>query len=179
MLEELFVIRHAEPDRTLAMAYNVLPGPPLTPRGREEAAQAAAWLAGQSVEYLFASPFERASSTADIIVDRLGLPITYTATLREAGPGETLDQVQARMGDLLAQLDDGPLRRVGLVSHGACVRGLLRHTTANRIDLRQHMYDYGNHAPTAGIWHGVRGQQGWIWTLAFRPVFGAQPALRA
>lgn len=178
MLEELFLIRHAEPDRSLTMAYNVLPGPPLTARGREEAAQAAAWLEGRGLEYLFASPFERASSTADIIVDRLGLPITYTATLREAGPGETLDQVQARMAEILAQLDDGPLRRIGLVSHGACVRGVLRHTTAGRIDLRQHMYDYGNHAPTAGIWHGLRTAQGWAWTLAFRPAFGAQPTAR-
>ncbi|HEU4326266.1 MAG TPA: histidine phosphatase family protein [Roseiflexaceae bacterium] len=171
MLEELFLVRHAEPDRSLAMPYNIMPGPPLTPRGREEAAQAAAWLEGKGVEYMFASPFERASATADIIVDRLGLPITYTQILREGGPGESLDQIQARVGELLGQLDDGPLLRVALVSHGACLRGLLRYTTANRIDLSRHIYDYGNNTPTAGIWHGIRREGAWVWNLTFRPVF--------
>jgi 2,3-bisphosphoglycerate-dependent phosphoglycerate mutase len=77
--------------------------------------------------------------------------------------------VRARIADLLNQLDDTPLQRVALVTHGGCILAALHYTTGDRIDLSGHRYDNGNHAPTAGIWHGVRTDQGWRWSLAFRP----------
>lgn len=176
MLDELYLVRHAEPDRGLKIPYNVPPGPPLTPRGREEAAQTAAWLAGRGVEFLFSSPFDRAADTAGAIAERLGLDVTFVEALKEGAPGESLDQIQARVAELLRQMYDGPHRRVALVSHGACIRGLLLESTGGRIDLKSHVYDNGNCAPTAGVWRGVRGEDGWRWELAFRP--GATPAIQ-
>ena len=170
MLEEIYLIRHAAPNRGLGIPYNILPGPPLTENGRQEAVLTATWLEGRGIEYLFASPFERASTTADIIADRLGIPFTYTNALCECAPGEKFDQVRARVAELLSQIDDGPLRSVALVSHGAPILGILQHTTNHRIDLRNHVYDYGNNTPTAGIWRGVRGDNCWQWELVFRPV---------
>ena len=169
MLEELYLVRHAAPDRTTGMPYNILPGPPLTTDGQAEAEQTAGWLVDRGVEHLLASPFERTRATADTIGGMLELPITFVDALREAGPGETLEQIRARVAELLVQIEDSPLRRVMLVTHGACIRALLQHTTGDRIDLSGHAYDNGNCAPPAGVWRGVRGDGGWKWELAFRP----------
>lgn len=169
MIDQIYLIRHAQPDRSSSIRYDIEPGPPLTATGRAEAQQAARWLAGRGIEYLFASPFARTVQTADTIVDLLGLPITYVKSLGEGAPGETKERVRDRVAELLTQLDDGPLRSVALVTHGICVKSILLHTTADKIDLGKHIYDYGNCAPTAGIWHGLRGEGGWRWELTFRP----------
>jgi len=169
MLEEIYLVRHAAPDRGLGIPYHTPPGPPLTPAGYQEAAQTGRWLVGRGVERLFASPFDRTRATAEAIGGALGLPVTLAEGLREGAPGETLDQIRARMVELLNQFDDSPLRRAALVSHGAPIRTLLQHTTGDRIDLRAHVYDNGNCAPTAGVWHGRRGDHCWVWELAFRP----------
>jgi len=79
------------------------------------------------------------------------------------------EQIRARMAELFAQLDDGPIRCAALVSHGAPIRALLEYTTNDRIDLKPHAYDYGNCAPHAGVWHGRRGDHCWVWELVFRP----------
>jgi 2,3-bisphosphoglycerate-dependent phosphoglycerate mutase len=173
MLDELYLIRHAAPDRSTGVAYNILPGPPLTAIGQQEAVLTAYWLDGHGIEGLFASAFDRTRATAETIAARLGLPVTFAEALREGGPGETLEQIRDRMVDLLAQLDDSPLRCAALVTHGAPIRALLQHTTSNRIDLRAHVYDSGNCTPTAGVWHGRRGDNCWKWELAFRPVLTA------
>jgi 2,3-bisphosphoglycerate-dependent phosphoglycerate mutase len=169
MIEELYVVRHAAPDRGTGMPYNVLPGPPLTPDGRREAEQTARWLAGRGIEHLLASPFDRTRATAEAITAGLALPITLVDALREGAIGETTAQIRERVAELLTQIDDGVLRCVALVTHGACMRALLLHTTGDRIDLSGHVYDNGNCAPTAGVWRGVRAERCWRWELAFRP----------
>jgi broad specificity phosphatase PhoE len=180
MIEELFLVRHAQPDRTAAIQYNVEPGPMLTALGRLEAKQTAAWIEAHDVEYIFSSPFARTVETADTIVDQLGLPISYVKALAECGPGETQERVRARVAELLSQLDDGPLRKVAFVTHGMCVKMLLLHTTGGAIDLKNHVYDTGNCSPTAGVWHGVREGGVWRWELRFRPTQaapGGEPVL--
>jgi 2,3-bisphosphoglycerate-dependent phosphoglycerate mutase len=169
MLEAIYLVRHAAPDRAVGTPYNVLPGPPLTADGRREAAETAHWLASQGIQQVLASPFERARATAEALSAELGLPIAFVEALREGAPGEKLEQVRARMAELLAQLDDGAPRCVALVTHGVCIRTLLQLTTSDRIDLSGHVYDNGNCAPTAGVWRGVRGDNCWRWELAFRP----------
>ncbi len=173
MLEELYLVRHALPDRASSIPYHTPPGPPLLPHGLREAAETGAWLVGRGIEQLFASPFVRTRQTAEAVSAELGLPITFTEALREGAPGEKMDQIRARTSELLAQLDDSPLRCVALVSHGAPIRSLLEHTTNMRIDLKPHVYDNGNCAPTAAVWHGRRTDAGWVWELAFRPTQAA------
>jgi 2,3-bisphosphoglycerate-dependent phosphoglycerate mutase len=176
MLEEIYLVRHAAPDRSTGVPYNILPGPPLTPDGEREAEQAGAWLAERGLEHMLASPFARTRATAEAIAGRANLPLTFVDALREGGPGEKLEQIRARVVELLAQVEDSPLRRVAFVTHGACIRALLQHTTDNRIDLAGHVYDNGNCAPTAGIWRGVRGDDCWKWEPAFRPALAPQTA---
>jgi broad specificity phosphatase PhoE len=177
MLEELYLVRHAAPNRGLGVPYNVMPGPPLTEVGLQEAAVTARWLAGRGIQQVLASPFDRTRATAEAIGAALGLPVAFVEALREGGPGEKMDQIRERMAELLGQLDDSPLRCVALVSHGAPIRALLLHTTGERIDLKPHVYDYGNCAPTAGVWHGRRGDNCWLWELVYRPQLPAEPAL--
>jgi 2,3-bisphosphoglycerate-dependent phosphoglycerate mutase len=174
MVDQLFLVRHAAPDRATGVPYNLLPGPPLTPAGQQEALQAAHWLKGRGVEHVFSSPFARTRATAEPIVAALEVGLTLVEKLAEHAPGERLDQVRARMSELLTQLDDTPLRTVALVTHGACILGMLQHTTSDKIDLSNHRYDHGNNTPTAGIWHGVREGDTWRWSLAFRPDLGPQ-----
>jgi 2,3-bisphosphoglycerate-dependent phosphoglycerate mutase len=174
MIHELFLIRHAAPDRATGVPYNIQPGPPLTPAGHQEAVQAADWLRGRSVEHIFSSPFLRTRATAEAVQHALEVGMTFVDKLGEGAPGETLAQVRTRVSELLDQLDDSPLRSIAIVSHGACILGLLQHTTNDTIDLSAHRYDHGNNTPTAGIWHGVRTESGWKWTLAFRPEQGTQ-----
>jgi 2,3-bisphosphoglycerate-dependent phosphoglycerate mutase len=174
MLEELFLIRHAAPDRSTGVPYNIVPGPPLTAAGLQEAVQAAHWLKGRGIEQLIASPFQRTRATAETIAQALEIEFTLVEKIGEGAPGETMAQIRARMADLLEQLEDTALRRVALVTHGACVQTALQHTTHDRIDLTNHRYDHGNCAPTAGIWHGVRRDGVWTWELAFRPDLGPQ-----
>lgn len=169
MLDELYLIRHAAPDRSTGVPYQIHPGPPLTEAGRREAVELAGWLEGRGVERLFCSPFERTTQTAAAIVDRLGLEVTFVEALREGAPGEQMAQIVPRVADLLAQVDDSPLQRVAFITHGACVKALLEHTTMKHIDLSRHNYDHGNCAPTAGVWHGTRFDHMWRWDLIWRP----------
>jgi 2,3-bisphosphoglycerate-dependent phosphoglycerate mutase len=158
VLSDLYLIRHGEPVRNGAVPYHSLPGPDLAPRGRAEAAQAAAFLADRGLEQLFASPFARTAQTAEVLVKALNLPLSFTSLIQEHGPSEQFAQVQARVGDLLAALDDGPHQRIGLVAHGSPIRAALLTLSREQIDLSRHVYPGGNPAPTCGIWH-VRFEQ--------------------
>ncbi len=153
MLTDLYLIRHGQPAMGAAVPYNTPPGPGLTERGRAEAAQAAAFLAGRGVEGLFASPFARTAQTAEILAEALGLPVTLTALAQEHGPAESFEQVRGRIAELIAALDDGPHRRVALVTHGSPIRAALHELSKDKIDLSRHVYSGGNPAPPCGIWH--------------------------
>jgi 2,3-bisphosphoglycerate-dependent phosphoglycerate mutase len=153
VLTELFLIRHGQPAHEPKIPYNTLPGPNLSEHGRAEAAQAAAFLADKGVERLFVSPFARTTQTAEVIVEALGLPVTFTSLVQEHGPSEGADNVRSRMAELIAALDDSPHARVGIVTHGSPIRAALQHLSADKIDLSRHVYAGGNPAPTCGIWH--------------------------
>jgi 2,3-bisphosphoglycerate-dependent phosphoglycerate mutase len=153
VLTDLYLIRHGQPALAPSIPYNTLPGPDLSERGREEAAQAAAFLADKAIEHLFGSPFARAAQTAEVIVDKLGLPITFTGLVQEHGPTEQFDHVRERMRELLAAADDSPHQRIGIVAHGSPIRAALLELSKDKIDLTKHVYSGGNPAPTCGIWH--------------------------
>jgi 2,3-bisphosphoglycerate-dependent phosphoglycerate mutase len=153
VLTDLYLVRHGQPVTAPSIPYNTLPGPELSARGREEAAQAAAFLADRGVEQLLGSPFARAAQTAELLAERLGLPLTLTALLQEHGPGESFEQVRERIGELLAAANDSPHARVALVAHGSPIRAALLDLSNDKIDLSKHVYAGGNPAPTCGIWH--------------------------
>lgn len=153
MLADLYLIRHGQPVHNPAIPYQVPPGPELSERGRVEAAQAADFLADKGLEHLFVSPFARTSQTAEVLVERLGLPATFTALVQEHGPGERFEQVRARISELLLAAHDAPHTRMAIVAHGSPIRAALLELSNEKIDLSRHVYAGGNPAPTCGIWH--------------------------
>ncbi len=170
MVQEIYLLRHAAPDRASTIAYNVPPGPPLTAIGQREAQQAAQWLRNRTIDIAYVSPFQRTRQTATIVSEQLLIPFSYLDDIREGAPGEDHHKVRARIHALLQQLDTQPATHVMLVTHGCCVLATLQLTTNDTIDLSMHRYDYGNQSPTAGIWHGVRRDDGLFdWQLAFKP----------
>ena len=60
----------------------------LTPLGEAQAAKVAEWLLDKGITKIIHSPFHRATQTAQIVNDRLGLPITPDADLGEMNCGD-------------------------------------------------------------------------------------------
>jgi broad specificity phosphatase PhoE len=73
MLRRLYLVRHGEVDNPDHVVYADLPGFSLSPRGRLEAAAAAAHLSGSRVAVVASSPLDRATETAKVIGAVLGL----------------------------------------------------------------------------------------------------------
>jgi len=83
----IWLIRHgnrldfADPDWAKANDYPV--DPPLSADGVLQAQATAAFLSGQPIRHLFASPFRRTMETASWIAEALGLPVCIEEGLRE------------------------------------------------------------------------------------------------
>ena len=60
-----------------------VPDPLLTARGRRQARDIAAALAGEGIERIVTSPYRRAIQTADTVARALGAPVTVEADARE------------------------------------------------------------------------------------------------
>lgn len=81
---DLLLIRHAEPVR-------IAPGeggggpvdPALTVRGRQQADRLAAWLAGEHLDAVIASPLRRAVETAAPVADQHRLEVEVGTELME------------------------------------------------------------------------------------------------
>lgn len=153
MLSDLYLIRHGRPVHDPSIPYLLPPGPPLSEQGRAEAVGAAAFLADRGVERLFVSPFARTAQTADVLAERLGVPITLTPLLQEQAPGEPFEQVRQRVRELLLAVEDSPYVRLAFVTHGSPIRAALLELSNDKIDLSRHVYSGGSPAPTCGIWH--------------------------
>jgi broad specificity phosphatase PhoE len=96
---ELVLVRHAEPVRVEGGDRPA--DPQLTPRGRDQAARLAAWLAEEAVDHLVTSPLARAVETVAPVASALGLEPEVVAGVAEwdAGnheyiPVEELRQLQ-------------------------------------------------------------------------------------
>ncbi len=87
----LYLVRHGATENNLAR-------PPrlqgrridlgLSSAGQEQAARTAAWLAGQGVEAVFASPLVRARQTAEQIAVRIGAAVSIVDELTEIDVGD-------------------------------------------------------------------------------------------
>jgi 2,3-bisphosphoglycerate-dependent phosphoglycerate mutase len=169
MLQQLYLIRHAQPKLGTGIPYDRVPGPPLSDTGRDEARAAGLYLAQCGLQDLFASPLDRTQETARAIADQVGLHVTVEEALAEHRSDETFDKVKTRMRDLLARVDSEPAPTVGFVTHGSPIKAMLQLLSSETIDLSKHTFDNGNHAPTAGIWRAERSGDGWRLDLVFTP----------
>ena len=81
------LLRHGEPT-ILGRLNGRLPGVGLSDRGRAEIAAQAARLAGENIAAIYSSPLQRTRETAEILSDRLRLPINYRDDVIEIDYGE-------------------------------------------------------------------------------------------
>lgn len=111
----ILVVRHGESEWNALGRWQGQADPELSARGRDQAALAARFLAGTGVERVFSSDLRRASRTAGIIAEALGLgePVTEQA-LREIDVGEwsglTRAEIETRWPELLGAWRDGRLQ---------------------------------------------------------------------
>ena len=91
------LLRHGEP-AIFGRLNGRLPGVGLSEKGRAEAATQAGRLAGEKIEAIYSSPLQRTRETAEIVAERLGLPIRYREDVIEIDYGEwtglTFDQIR-------------------------------------------------------------------------------------
>jgi broad specificity phosphatase PhoE len=87
-MTRLCLIRHGQTDWNLEGRYQGQSDVPLNAIGRAEARQAADKLSAACFAGIYASDLARARETAEIIGDRLRLPITVDFRLREINQGE-------------------------------------------------------------------------------------------
>ena len=84
----LTLMRHAESEANAAdVASTVLPGPGLTPAGRQQADELANSLAGNNYDGVYASEMLRAQESAAPLAKLLGTQVTVLPGLNEIGAG--------------------------------------------------------------------------------------------
>ncbi len=84
-----FFVRHAQSEaNVLGIFSNIGWKHPLTDLGRMQAKGLAEYLANEKVTRIFSSPVMRAVQTSEILSNRLGIPFTIAAGLREYDVGE-------------------------------------------------------------------------------------------
>jgi len=81
------LLRHGEPT-VFGRINGRLPGVGLSAKGRAEIAAVAARLADDKIDAIYASPLQRTRETAEILADRLGLPIVFRDDVIELDFGE-------------------------------------------------------------------------------------------
>jgi probable phosphoglycerate mutase len=148
---ELLLIRHALPVRVDEGHPDAGPADPeLAPRGLEQAAALAGWLADEHVDAIWSSPMRRARETAAPVGERLGLPVTVDEGLSEydreslsyipieelkaAGDPRWYEQPE-RPEDFVSTVVDAverivaghPGQRVAVVCHGGVVNAYAGH----------------------------------------------------
>jgi broad specificity phosphatase PhoE len=96
----IVLVRHGETDWNREHRFQGHADQPLNAAGREQALELADLLRDEPVASLYTSPLRRASETARVIGDRLGLVPHELEALREIDVGDwqglTIDEVRAR-----------------------------------------------------------------------------------
>jgi broad specificity phosphatase PhoE len=105
------LIRHAESTWNAAGRWQGQADPPLSERGRRQAAGLARDLAGERVDCLVASDLARARETAAILAETWGLRLRLDPSLREldvgAWTGLTRVEIRAREAEALSRFESG------------------------------------------------------------------------
>src|SRR5689334_18372071 len=84
----LHLLRHGQHNLGGGVLAGRTPGVALTERGRAEIVAACERLAGEPIAALYASPLQRTRESAEIVSERLGLPIEFRDDLIELDFGE-------------------------------------------------------------------------------------------
>jgi broad specificity phosphatase PhoE len=103
-LTALILIRHGETEWNNIGRYQGQADPPLNPRGRQQAAGLAEKLAGAQPDMLYTSPLRRALETAEIVAERLHIPVYQEARLKEIHQGDWQTRLRSEIEALYPEL---------------------------------------------------------------------------
>jgi alpha-ribazole phosphatase len=96
----IILVRHGETAWNQENRWQGSQGTRLSERGRRQCEQVAEALGAAGVSAIYSSPLERAKESAEIIAQRLNIPVKYTEALRERDVGQweglTDDEVKQR-----------------------------------------------------------------------------------
>ncbi len=84
----IYFVRHGEVENPEAVKYGRLPGFPLTQRGNSEIEETAERLKDAGIEAIYASPLLRTKQSAEIISQKLSLPVIFDDRLLEHDHGK-------------------------------------------------------------------------------------------
>ena len=130
------LLRHGEHGLLGKVLAGRMPGVVLTERGRAEIAAVADRLAGDKVAALYASPLDRTRESAEILSERLGLPIEFRDDLIELDYGEwtgaTFDAIRA---DPIWRQWSG-IRSIARIPGGETMREVQRRAVEALMDLQ-------------------------------------------
>lgn len=87
-MAELLLVRHGETDWNAERRFQGHADPSLNDVGRNQAQEVADALVGERVDAVYTSDLARARETAEIIAERLGIPVIALEELREIDVGE-------------------------------------------------------------------------------------------
>jgi phosphoserine phosphatase len=100
---ELLIVRHGETAWNVELRFQGHADPPLNEAGQAQARALADELVGQRADAIYSSDLARAQETAEILGERLGLPVTTLRELREIDVGDwqglTREEIDARFPD--------------------------------------------------------------------------------
>ena len=157
-MNKIFIVRHASPDWNLKhIPYAIHPGPPLSPKGEQEAEALAEFLKAQGVVKLYYSPFERSTRTAQIVSSHNGIPCVEELRLTEMrSRDEKGDKVSERMSLVFDEIakESAVVGPIALVSHGGPIAFLLLALGMEKDELSalRKRFDSSNPLPPAGVW---------------------------
>ena len=174
----MVLVRHGQSTWNADGRWQGQADPPLSPRGEQQASEAATRL--HDVDAVWSSDLRRARRTAELVAAPMGLDVRVDARLRErhAGPWQGLtraeiderwpdhlstgqrpdgyepdDEVVTRATEVLDELAAAhPGEQVVVVTHGGIVRVLERHLGASDDGLLPNLSGRVLHAAPDGTW---------------------------
>ena len=152
----ILLARHGETDWNRDGRFQGHADPPLNESGRKQAEGLAETLQGERPDAVYASDLRRAYETAEIVGERLGLPVARETALREIDvgtwqgltqaqidgrewDGETYEQHRERVLGGLRQIGERhPRGRVVVVAHGGCLRRIQEVVLGQGLPVIEH-----------------------------------------
>ncbi|GAA2182322.1 histidine phosphatase family protein [Brooklawnia cerclae] len=154
----LLMIRHGLTDNNVNHILDgAYPGPSLNAVGFDQADRLAERLGSDPIEAVFASDITRAVQTATPLAERLGLPVTALAGLREIPGGDQegatdwtayMSMLRTWITDPLAKLDGGEDAPTFLGRYDAAIDEI--------VSTRRRLVAVVSHAAAMGVWISAR-----------------------
>ena len=101
----LLYLRHGETDLNREHKMQGVPGVSLNERGREQLRRAAERLKEEGITRIVASDLDRARESAEIVGERLGLPVATDPRLREQDLGEWEEKSWPRLAEFTSDAE--------------------------------------------------------------------------